>query len=63
MSELSKDVSLRLREKFGVEGISIFQMNGTAGDQEEMLYHLHVIPRMTGDWFHEVSMTAGKREK
>jgi histidine triad (HIT) family protein len=52
VSELSKDIAERLRERLNVEGISIFQMNEKAGDQDIMHYHLHVVPRKTDDWFH-----------
>jgi histidine triad (HIT) family protein len=54
IAELSKDVSERLRDRMQASGVSILQMNERDGDQDIMHYHLHVIPRMTDDWFHKV---------
>lgn len=36
----------------GCEGISTRQHNGAAGDQDVWHYHLHVIPRYSGDGLH-----------
>ena len=52
IAQLSKDISLKLKKSMGADGISILQMNEKDGDQEIMHYHLHVIPRTRGDWFH-----------
>ena len=34
---------------FGCEGISTRQHNGPAGNQDVWHYHLHIVPRFTGD--------------
>lgn len=62
IATLSKDLSIKIKENLNADGISIFQMNEKAGDQDVMHYHLHVIPRYEGDWFHEEIMKAVKTQ-
>lgn len=45
----SKKVALALKEVYQCEGVSTLQHNEPAGSQEAWHYHLHVIPRFTGD--------------
>ncbi len=59
---VSKELSVRIKEVLNPDGISIFQMNEKAGDQDVMHYHVHVIPRYNGDWFHEEIMKAVKKQ-
>ena len=54
IAEVSKDISEKLRDRMKAQGISILQMNEREGDQDIMHYHVHVMPRMTDDWFHRV---------
>lgn len=59
---VSKDLAIRTKEVVKADGVSIFQMNEIAGDQDVMHYHLHVIPRFKDDWFHEKIMIAVKKQ-
>jgi histidine triad (HIT) family protein len=47
--ELSKKVSLALKEAYKCEGVSLRQHNEPAGDQEVWHYHLHIYPRYKDD--------------
>lgn len=57
---VSKELSVRIKKAMNCDGISIFQMNEEAGDQDIMHYHVHIIPRHNGDWFGEEIMKAVK---
>jgi histidine triad (HIT) family protein len=47
--QMAKRVARVLKHSFAAEGISIRQHNEPAGGQEVFHFHLHVIPRYTGD--------------
>ena len=42
-------VAKAVREAAGCEGVSLFQANEVAGGQTVFHFHLHVLPRVTGD--------------
>ena len=46
---LAKKMASRIKEVCGVEGINIVQNNGEAAGQSVGHFHLHLIPRMSGD--------------
>lgn len=48
----SRRVACALKIAYGCDGVSIRQNNESAGDQDVWHYHLHVVPRYTGDDFH-----------
>jgi histidine triad (HIT) family protein len=45
---ISSRIALALRKGFKVDGISIFQQNGRAANQEIFHLHVHVVPRYEG---------------
>ncbi len=47
--DLSKKVSLALKETYKCDGVSTRQHNEPAGNQDVWHYHLHVFPRYDGD--------------
>lgn len=46
---LSQQVAHALREVVAPEGIAVIQLNGAAAGQTVFHYHMHLIPRNTGD--------------
>ena len=46
---LAKRIACALRAALGAEGVNILQNNGEAAGQSVSHYHIHVIPRHTGD--------------
>lgn len=46
---LVKKVSLHLVENCGYEGVNLLNASGTAADQSVGHFHIHIIPRKTGD--------------
>jgi histidine triad (HIT) family protein len=44
-----KRVGNAVKKTVGAEGISILQLNGRAAGQSVMHFHIHVIPRFSGD--------------
>ena len=46
---MSKAVSQLLFTKLKPDGLSLFQMNRTAGWQTVFHFHMHIIPRWSGD--------------
>ena len=46
---LAKKIAKRIKEVTGSEGINIVQNNGEAAGQSVYHFHLHIIPRKTGD--------------
>jgi len=51
IAKITQEISIEIKKSLNSEGISIFQMNEIAGNQDVMHYHMHIIPRQTGDWF------------
>lgn len=47
--ELTGLVATRLRDVLQPEGLTLFQANGRAGWQDVFHFHVHLIPRWTGD--------------
>ena len=45
----AKLIAVRLKRNLQAEGINLFQTNGRAAGQEIEHFHLHVIPRFSGD--------------
>lgn len=60
ISDVSKKVALALKEVRQCDGVTILQNNEPAGDQHAYHYHLHVVPRFTGDHFSEELWRAQK---
>ncbi len=52
----SKKVAKLLKEKLNYDGVNLVQSNGKAASQVVMHFHMHVVPRFTGDglnlWTH-----------
>jgi histidine triad (HIT) family protein len=46
---LTHQVALAAREAFSPDGLNLFQANRTAGWQSVFHFHIHVVPRWTGD--------------
>ena len=46
---VAKRVSTAVKKTVGAEGISVLQLNGRAAGQTVMHFHVHVIPRFSGD--------------
>lgn len=49
VSLAAKEVALWQRERLDCEGVSLFQSNEPAGFQTVFHYHVHVVPRYSGD--------------
>ena len=49
MAPVIKRVSAAVEKTVGAEGISVLQLNGRAAGQMVMHFHVHVIPRFSGD--------------
>lgn len=47
--QTAQRVALAAEQAFGPDGITLFQANGAAGGQTVFHFHLHVLPRHTGD--------------
>jgi histidine triad (HIT) family protein len=47
--KLTMRVARRIREVLEPDGLTLFQANGRAGWQEVFHFHMHVVPRWTGD--------------
>ena len=47
--QLAARVARAIKQEFAADGISLRQHNDPAGGQEVFHFHLHVIPRYTGD--------------
>ncbi|MCL2356262.1 MAG: HIT family protein [Defluviitaleaceae bacterium] len=46
---LAKRVAEKIRAELSPDGINIVQNNGSAAGQEIFHYHMHVVPRKSGD--------------
>jgi histidine triad (HIT) family protein len=46
---MTKEVSEMLFTKLRPDGLTLFQMNRTAGGQTVFHFHLHIVPRWDGD--------------
>ncbi len=62
IAKITQKIAVMIKGKLNADGISIFQMNERAGDQDIMHYHVHIIPRHQGDWFGEEIMKAIKKQ-
>jgi len=51
--QVSKRVSVALKQGYKAEGITLLQNNGPEGGQHAFHYHLHVFPRHKGDRLHK----------
>jgi len=45
----AKVIADRARERLGADGVTVMQSNGAAAWQTVFHFHIHVIPRRTGD--------------
>ena len=48
LHSISKRIAIAVKETTKADGISIFQQNGKAADQEIPHFHIHVVPRYEG---------------
>ena len=48
LHSVSKRIAIAVKETTKADGISIFQQNGKAADQEISHLHIHVVPRYEG---------------
>jgi histidine triad (HIT) family protein len=46
---LTQQVAHAARDAFAPDGLNLFQANRTAGWQSVFHFHIHVVPRWTGD--------------
>ena len=60
--EVAQKISFLLKEKLGAEGINLFNNNNKVAQQEIFHYHLHVIPRYSGDKFEIVGKNKTKNK-
>jgi histidine triad (HIT) family protein len=58
--EIAQKIASLLKEKLGAEGINLFNNNNKVAQQEILHYHLHVIPRYSGDEFEIVGKNKTK---
>ena len=49
ISAVAQRIADRMKEVINAEGVDLFQASGQAADQQVPHFHLHVIPRKTGD--------------
>lgn len=49
VAELGQEIAVRAKERLGADGVNLVQSNGSAAWQTVFHFHLHVIPRYTGD--------------
>ncbi len=47
--EVAKRISIALKEVRKCDGVTLKQLNGPAAGQHAFHYHMHIIPRFTGD--------------
>lgn len=50
--EMARQIALAMKQAFACDGVSTRQHNEPAGNQHVWHYHLHVVPRFTGDRFY-----------
>jgi len=46
---LTQKISTKMRDELGLDGLNLIQNNGKAAGQEIDHFHLHLLPRYTGD--------------
>ncbi|GAB3427605.1 HIT family protein [Flindersiella endophytica] len=49
VAELGREIAIRAKERLGADGVNLIQSNGSAAWQTVFHFHLHVVPRYTGD--------------
>lgn len=49
LASAAQKIALKLKETFGAEGVNLVQRSGKAAEQGVFHFHLHVIPRKSGD--------------
>lgn len=49
IAAIAQKLAKNMREKIGAEGVNLFQASGPAAEQSIQHFHLHVIPRKSGD--------------
>jgi len=65
---VAKKISLKMKEALGVEGVNLYQANGSIAGQTVFHFHLHVLPRTAGDsvdffkWMGKITKNFGKEE-
>jgi len=45
----AKNISLKMKETLKVEGVNLYQANGSIAGQTVFHFHLHLLPRVEGD--------------
>lgn len=50
--EVAQKIAIALKKVRNCDGVTLVQNNEPAGDQHAYHYHLHIVPRFTGDNFH-----------
>lgn len=53
ITDISKKMSIALKEVYHCDGVTLRQNNEPAGDQHAFHYHLHVFPRYENDEFNQ----------
>ena|GEM_PF-3675821 len=59
IAEFVKYISIAIRKTYNCDGVSLWQHNEPAGDQDLWHFHVHVFPRYSGDGLY---VQYGKRE-
>jgi len=49
IAAIAQKLAKNMREKVGAEGVNLFQASGPVAEQSIQHFHLHVIPRKSGD--------------
>ncbi|MDD5013370.1 MAG: HIT family protein [Candidatus Pacebacteria bacterium] len=57
--KVSKKISLKMKEAMRIEGINLYQANGSIAGQTVFHFHLHVLPRKEGDKIDFIKWTSG----
>jgi len=65
---VAKQISIKMKESLGVEGVNLYQANGSTAGQTVFHFHLHVLPRIPGDglnfikWMGKITKKLEKEE-
>jgi len=65
---VARQISVKMKESLGVEGVNLYQANGSMAGQTVFHFHLHVLPRISGDeidfvkWMGKIAKKPEKEE-
>jgi len=64
----AKTISIKMKESLGVEGVNLYQANGSIAGQTVFHFHLHILPQTAGDrvdfvkWMGKITKKLEKEE-